>query len=130
MLETGDLPSGLWAEDVLVEGWVPVWRMQWRGRDQATREFLAMHPEGEAVLASCTTSTENGAVIELVIQTRDASPVKSKLIAIVELGDDDRINEMRIHCTGDWTPAQEMLLASTSQLSRSEWLTRIDSVVG
>ena len=130
MLETGELPADLWADDVLVEGWVPVWRMQWRGRDQAKREFLAMHPEGEAVLVCCTTPTrDGGAVIELVVQTRDPSPVKSKLVAVVERGDDGRICEMRIHCTGDWTPAQESSIAAMSTLSRSEWLPRVDAVV-
>jgi len=122
MLETGDLPAELWTDDVFIEGWVPVSRMQWRGRADASLRFLDMHPDGEEVLASRATPTVNGAVVELVVRTRETPSVKSKLVAVVECADDGRIREMRIHCTGDWTAATEDAVAATSSLVRREWL--------
>jgi len=122
MLENGDLPAESWTDDVLIEGWVPVWRMQWRGRADASRQFLEMHPNGEQVLDSRATPTIDGAVVELVVRTRETPPVKSKLVAVVECADDGRIREMRIHCTGDWTPTTEDAVAATASLVRNEWL--------
>lgn len=104
-LETGEVPAGLFADDVFVDLTVPQWRLQARGRDAVANLRRTSHPAPGCVPRLRYDPTPTGFVIEWEERWDEhGDSWYAREVARADLRG-DAIAEMSIYCTGDWSTA-------------------------
>jgi hypothetical protein len=103
LLETGEVPAGLFAHDVFLDFTPPLWRIQAQGVDDVMRVRLAGHPGRGEVTAWRCDATARGFVLELEERwVADGRPWYCREILRADV-EDERITALSVYCTGDWT---------------------------
>lgn len=105
-IETGDVPDGLFTDDVFADLTVPQWRLQASGREAVTNLRRASHPAPGRIPRVRYDPTPTGFVIEWEEswdEHGDSWYCREMMRAEVRGG---AISEMSTYCTGDWSTAQ------------------------
>jgi hypothetical protein len=117
-LETGDVPDGLFTDDVLLDFTPPRWRVQTRGVADGVALRRAGHPAPGRVTRHRVDPTPGGYVIEFEEAWSDAGgDWTSREIARADLRG-DAICELSVYCTGDWDAERRARHAAEVRLIR------------
>jgi hypothetical protein len=117
-LETGTVPSGLFAPDVFTDLSLPHWRVQTATADAIIAERFAGHPCPGQVRVERVESTDHGFTIEFEEHWANAGQqwyCREMIRADVV---DATIVEMGVYCTGDWDEAKQREHREAVQLIR------------
>lgn len=117
-LEDGRRRDDLFADDVLVDFTVPLWRIQGVGAEQAFAIREQGHPHPGSVRIERSSPTPDGYVLQIEERWNDGAQdwYCREVITAVERG--DRIAEIAVHCTGDWDEALQRRHAAEVELVR------------
>jgi hypothetical protein len=117
-LETGNVPDGLFADEVFADLSLPHWRLQ----AQTAAEVIALRTEGHPFRGQLQVErvdpTEHGFVIEFTERWESEGQrwyCREMIRADVM---DGSIVEMSIYCTGDWDEAKQREHADAVRLIR------------
>ena len=106
-LETGEVPPGLFADNVFCDFTLPLWRLQAQGREPVVALRRHGHPSPGRVPRWRCDPTPTGFVLE--VEERWEQDGKSwycrELIRADMAG--DLIAEIAVYCTGDWDSARQ-----------------------
>lgn len=106
-LETGEVPPGLFADNVFCDFTLPLWRLQAQGRESVVALRRQGHPSPGRVPRWRCDPTPTGFVLE--VEERWEQDGKSwycrELIRADMAG--DSITEIAVYCTGDWDSARQ-----------------------
>lgn len=106
-LETGEVPPGLFADNVFCDFTLPLWRLQAQGRESVVALRRQGHPSPGRVPRWRCDPTPTGFVLE--VEERWEQDGKSwycrELIRADMAG--DSIAEIAVYCTGDWDSARQ-----------------------
>lgn len=117
-LETGEVPEGLFAQDLFLDFTPPLWRMQASGLQAAVALRRAGHPSPGTVSRWRTDRTEKGFVLELEEVWHAAGRdwyCREMVRADVS---DGVIADLSVYCTGDWDAARQARHAREEVLLR------------
>lgn len=108
-METNQLVEGLFTDDVLLDMNVPLWRFQLRGPRSLAAQLEQDAPHQRKLEEHTVTPTPDGFVMQWAWRTNpgpgyDSHYSRGVLIATVRGG---LISRITVHCSGDWTPADE-----------------------
>jgi hypothetical protein len=106
-LETGAPPDGLFAPDVFCDFTLPHWRLQSEGIDGLVALRRAGHPGRSSVVSSRLDPTDRGFVLEFEERwTENGASWYSRELARADVAG-DRISQLSVYCTGDWSTERE-----------------------
>jgi quinol monooxygenase YgiN len=100
-LETNQLTDDLFADDLVLDMNVPLWRFQLSGPAAMTEMLAADAPHGRRVEEHGWVPTPNGFVLSWAWRTNGDESHYSRGVTVVEL-DGPRIGRVTVHCSGDW----------------------------
>jgi hypothetical protein len=116
--ETGEVPDGLFTDDVFCDFTMPLWRVQAQGVDATVRLRKHGHPGPGKVPRWRFDPTPSGFVIEFEEHwEQDGKEWYSRELARIEMRD-DRIASMSVYCTGDWDAVRRARHAAEVTLIR------------
>jgi hypothetical protein len=105
-LETGEVPDGLFADDVFCDFTMPRWRLQARGRGPVVALRRRGHPTPGKVPRFRVDPTPTGFVLELEESwDQDNEHWYCREMIRAEL-QGDAIASLSVYCTGDWDRMQ------------------------
>jgi hypothetical protein len=108
-LETNEEIPGLFADDVVLEMNVPLWRFQLAGAGAMTEMLRGDAPYGRRFEELNWSPIPGGFLQRWAWRTNDGdgySSHYSRGISVMELSG-TRIGRITVHCSGDWDPATE-----------------------
>jgi len=108
-LETNRLPDGLFADDLVLDMNVPLWRFQLSGPDAMTELLAGDAPHGRRFAEHSWVPTPDGFVLSWSWRTTAGEGYESHYsrgVTIVELAG-AHIGRITVHCSGDWDPDTE-----------------------
>jgi hypothetical protein len=111
-LETNQLSDGLFAEDLVLDMNVPLWRFQLSGADAMTEMLAADAPHGRRFEEHAWVPTPDGFLLNWAWRTNGGEGHYSRGVTIVELTG-ARISRVTVHCSGDWDADTEARVAAT-----------------
>lgn len=117
-LETGVRPDGMFADDVFADLSVPQWRLQAGSADAAFGLREGSHPFTGKVRIEALDRTSRGFLIQFEERWNDDGQrwyCREMAHCVVTA---DRISELAIYCTGDWSEATQEQHAAQVQLLR------------
>jgi len=106
-LETGDLPPGLFSDDVFCDFTPPQWRLQARGLPDMLALRRRGHPAPGHVPRWHAEPTPSGFVMEVEERWTDAQGdwyCREAMLAEVR---GDAIARLSVYCTGDWNAERQ-----------------------
>jgi hypothetical protein len=100
---------GLFTEDVVVDMNVPLWRFQLRGSRSLSAQLEQDAPHERDFEEYQLTPTPDGFLVQFAWRTKpgpgnDSHYSRGVYLATVTGG---LISRVTVHCSGDWTPADE-----------------------
>lgn len=105
-LETNRLPDGLFAENLVLDMNVPLWRFQLSGAAAMTEMLTADAPHGRRFEEHNWVPTPDGFLLNWAWRTTGGESHYSRGVTVVELTG-SRIGRVTVHCSGDWDPDTE-----------------------
>jgi hypothetical protein len=117
-LETGQVPDGLFTDDVFCDLTVPMWRLQAQGADAVPAMRRASHPAPGRVPRRRYDQTQTGFVLEWEEEWDEHGEhwyCREMLRADVV---DGAISSFSVYCTGDWSTAHRARHAAEVTLLR------------
>jgi ketosteroid isomerase-like protein len=106
------------ADDVFLDGHPPEWRFQLQGRDTFDAWIKSFMPHGAETTVVRTIPTVTGFVTEFTGRHEEAGEeMTDRKILLAEVRD-DRIAELTIYCSGDWSAELRARHAAETQLIR------------
>ncbi len=105
-LETGEVPAGLFTDDVFCDFTMPRWRLQAQGRAAVVEMRRLGHPSSGKVPRFRVDPTPTGFVMEFEetwVQDNEHWYCREMLRAELR---DDAIVSLSVYCTGDWDQKQ------------------------
>jgi hypothetical protein len=117
-LESGNVPAGLFADDIFCDFTMPLWRLQAQGIDGTVRLRRAGHPGPGHVPRWRCDPTPTGFVIEFEERwEQDGKDWSSREMARIDVRG-DQIAAMSVYCTGDWDADRRAKHGGAVQLLR------------
>jgi len=117
-LETGELPDGLFADNVFLDFTIPLWRLQALGIQDAVALRRSGHPSPGRVPRWRTDRTDKGFVMEFEEVWIDGGQQwYCRELARADISD-GAITALSVYCTGDWDPARQARHARQEVLLR------------
>lgn len=117
-LETGDVPPGLFTDDVFCDFTLPLWRLQAQGLEPVVALRRQGHPGPSRVPRWRCDPTPTGLLLEVEERWEQAgeSWYCRELIRADVAG--ESITEIAVYCTGDWNAARQAEHQQAVQLLR------------
>lgn len=117
-LETGHAAPELFTDDVFCDFTMPQWRLQAQGRDDMVALRRRAHPGSGQVVRHAMHATPSGFMLELEERWSDAQDdwyCRECFRATLE---SERIAELSVYCTGDWSTRRRQEHAKAVRLLR------------
>ena len=108
LMETNTDPTGVLAEDVVLDMYVPRWRVVNRGTDDVMRTLVDEAP-GRSFDRYDVQTVDDGFVAEYAYRTTPTTDQPSTLsvgVVVATLAG-GRISSLRVHCAGNWDAGLE-----------------------
>ncbi|MDQ0769366.1 hypothetical protein QF031_002115 [Pseudarthrobacter defluvii] len=106
-LKTGNIPDGLFADDVFLDFTVPLWRLQASGVQDAVALRRSGHPCAGKVPRWRTDRTDTGFVMEFEeVWVDGGQQWYCREMARADVAD-NAISALSVYCTGDWDAARQ-----------------------
>jgi quinol monooxygenase YgiN len=120
LLETNEVPDGLFADDVTVDLYVPNWHVVQRGTDEM-RAGLRAEAESRTIEQWDVHPIADGVIVEYAYRNHATAEQPATLsvgtfVAHLRAG---RIATMRVHCAGNWTAELEQQIADSQAVGAS-----------
>jgi len=108
LMETNTDPTGLLADDVVLDMYVPRWRVVNRGTDEVMGTLVDEAP-GRSFDRYDAQTTDGGFVAEYAYRTTATTDQPSTLSVgvVVATLSGGRISSLRVHCAGNWDAGLE-----------------------